>query len=75
MLVEEVSSPLSSDDGHLMSLGTKRRNDLTTMYQEQRRELERAESEMSQRFDAAQKISDQLLDDSMSHVMLYSSLV
>ena len=48
------------------------------MHKEQRRDLERAESEMSQRFDAAQKISDQLLDDSMSHVcvyMLYSSRV
>ena len=40
------------------------------MYQEQRRELERAESEMSQRFDAAQKISDQLLDDSMSECLM-----
>ena len=45
------------------------------MHQEQRRDLERAESEISQRFDDPQTISDQLLDVSMSHVMLYSSRV
>ena len=42
------------------------------MHQELRRDLERAESEMSQRFDAPQKISDQLLDDSMYVSCVYA---